>query len=377
MPQVKRPAPVPVNAPLLVGNERKYLLECLDTGWISSEGPFIERFEREMAARVGRRHGVAVTNGTAALEAAVAALEIGPGDEVIMPAFTIISCAQAVVRAGGKPVLVDSDPASWNMDVGQVEAKITPRTRAIMPVHTYGLPVDMDPLLQIAARRGLAIIEDAAEMHGQTYRGRACGSFGAASIFSFYPNKHVTTGEGGMVLTDDDALVARLRALRNLCFQPQRRFVHEELGWNLRMTNLQAALGVAQLERLDESLKIKRRMGARYTQLLEGTPRVQLPLARTTFADSVYWVYGVVLDDAVPGDAAAMMAKLGERGIGTRPFFWPMHEQPVFRKKGWYAGERYPVAERLARRGFYLPSGMALSDDEIVRSAAALKECLR
>jgi perosamine synthetase len=209
---------------------------------------------------------------------AVAALGLQPGDEVIMPAFTNISCAQAVVRAGGKPVLVDSDAATWNMDVGQVEAKITPRTRAIMPVHIYGLPVDMDPLLEIAARRGLAIVEDAAEMHGQTYRGRACGSFGAASVFSFYPNKHVTTGEGGMVLTDDDALAARLRSMRNLCFQPQRRFVHEELGWNLRMTNLQAALGVAQLERLDESLQIKRRMGARYTQLLKGTPHLRLPL---------------------------------------------------------------------------------------------------
>lgn len=368
--------PIPVNQPLLVGNERKYLLECLDTGWISSEGPFIERFEREFAARVGRRHGVAVTNGTAALEVAVAALGIAPGDEVIMPAFTIISCAQAVVRAGGKPVLVDSDAATWNMDVGQVEAKITPRTRAIMPVHTYGLPVDMDPLLEIARRRKLAIVEDAAEMHGQTYRGRACGSFGAASIFSFYPNKHVTTGEGGMVLTDDDALAARLRAMRNLCFQPERRFVHEELGWNLRMTNLQAALGVAQLERLDESLAIKRRMGARYTELLKSVPGLEISPGETAYAKSVYWVYGVVLDDKLPGDAAAMMQRLAARGVGTRPFFWPMHEQPVFRRKGWYAGERYPVAERLARRGFYLPSGMALADEEIVRAAAALKECL-
>jgi perosamine synthetase len=278
------------------------------------------------------------------------------------------------VRAGGLPVLVDSDAATWNLDVGQVEAKITARTRAIMPVHIYGLPVDMDPLLEIARRHGLAIVEDAAEMHGQTYRGRPCGSFGELSIFSFYPNKHVTTGEGGMVLTDDDALAARVRGLRNLCFQPQRRFVHEELGWNLRMTNLQAALGVAQLERLDESLKIKRRMGERYTQLLKDTPKLQLPLAQTAYARSVYWVYGVVLD---AGDAAAMMAKLAERGIGTRPFFWPMHEQPVFRRKGWFAGERYPVAERLARRGFYLPSGMALTDEEMVRAASALKECLQ
>jgi perosamine synthetase len=367
---------VPVNQPLLDGNERKYLLECLDSGWISSEGPFVERFEREFAARVARRHGVAVTNGTAGLEIAVAALGIQPGDEVILPAFTIISCAQAVVRAGAKPVLVDSDAVTWNMDVGQVEDRITPRTRAIMPVHIYGLPVDMAPLMALAERRGLAVIEDAAEMHGQTCRGRPCGSFGAASVFSFYPNKHVTTGEGGMVLTDDERVASRLRALRNLCFQPQRRFVHEELGWNLRMTNLQAALGVAQLERLDEHVARKRRMGARYTRLLEGTPGLQLPLASTPYAESVYWVYGVVLDERVSLDAAAMMARLAGRGIGTRPFFWPMHEQPVFTRRGWFAGERYPVAERLARRGFYLPSGMALTDDEIERAAAALKECV-
>ena len=367
---------IPVNQPLLDGNERKYLIECLDSGWISSEGPFVERFEREFAARVGRKHGIAVTNGTAALDAAVAALGIREGDEVIMPAFTIISCASAVVRAGGKPILVDSDARTWNMDVRQVEEKITPRTRAIMVVHIYGLPTDMAPLLAIAERHGLRIIEDAAEMHGQTYGGRPCGSFGDASVFSFYPNKHVTTGEGGMIVTDDAAIAERCRALRNLCFQPARRFVHEELGWNLRMTNLQAALGVAQLERLDEFVQRKRHMGRRYAELLGDVRGLQLSPARAPYAESVYWVYGVVLDDAAGCDAAAMMQRLGARGIGTRPFFWPMHEQPVFRRRGWYAGEHYPVAERLARRGFYLPSGLALTDEQIGRAAAALRDAL-
>lgn len=209
---------IPVNDPLLNGNEKKYLIECIETGWISSEGPFISRFEEEYAARVGRKHGIAVTNGTAALDAAVDALGVGPGDEVIVPAFTIISCITQIVRCGAIPVLVDSDPLSWNMDVNQIEAKITNKTKAIMVVHIYGLPVDLNPILEIAERYGLKIIEDAAEMHGQTYRDKACGSFGDISTFSFYPNKHLTTGEGGMIVTDDDDLAATCRSLRNLCF---------------------------------------------------------------------------------------------------------------------------------------------------------------
>lgn len=367
---------IPVNEPLLNGNEEKYLVECIRTGWISSEGPFIKQFEEQFAARAGRKYGVAVSNGSVALDAAVAALVIGAGDEVIMPTFTIISCAAAVVRAGAVPVLIDSDPVTWNMDVAQIESRITSRTKAIMIVHIFGLPVDMDPVLEIAERYGLKIIEDAAQMHGQTYKGKPCGSFGDISTFSFYPNKHITTGEGGMIVSDNLALAERCRSLRNLCFKPEQRFVHDELGWNFRMTNLQAALGVAQLERLDEFVQIKRRMGTRYTKLLAGTTGIQLPLAQTDYADNIYWVYGLVLDDNVPFDAKEAMARLGKLGIGTRPFFWPMHEQPVFRKMGLFAGLRYPIAERIARRGFYIPSGMALTDGQMERSATAIKEML-
>ena len=370
-------APIPVNAPLLDGNEAKYLAECVRTGWISSEGPYIRQFEEQFAARVGRRHAIAVTNGSAALDAAVAALDLGAGDEVILPSFTIISCASAVVRAGATPVLVDCDPQTWNMTAEAVAARLTSKTKAIMVVHIYGLPVDMDPLLALARQHGLRIIEDAAEMHGQTCRGRPCGSFGDISTFSFYPNKHVTTGEGGMLVTDDPALAERCRSLRNLSFKPEQRFVHDELGWNLRMTNLQAALGVAQLERLDEFVGRKRRMGARYTELLRGTPGLQLPLARASYAESIYWVYGVVLDDKVPFDAKAAMASLGKRGVGTRPFFWPMHEQPVFQRMGLFKNERHPVAERIARRGFYIPSGLALTETQIERAAQAVKELMR
>ena len=376
---------IPVNEPLLNGNEKKYLNECIDTGWISSEGPFVKRFEEQLAVSVGRCHGIAVCNGTTALELAVAALALEPGDQIIMPAFTIISCAAAIVRCGCVPVLVDSDPLTWNMDVGELRAKLeneigkknNRKLKAIMVVHIYGLPVDMDPVLELAQRYGLKIIEDAAEMHGQTYRGRPCGSFGDLSTFSFYPNKHITTGEGGMVLTDDDLLVERCRSLRNLCFQSQKRFVHEELGYNFRMTNLQAALGVAQLERLDEFVARKRRMGKRYTELLLKVKGLELMPARTEYADNIYWVYGMVLKDDVPFDAEEAMRRLGQKGIGTRPFFWPMHEQPVFLKMGLFAGERYPVAERLARRGFYVPSGMALTDGQMEEVADEVKNLLR
>lgn len=368
--------PVPVNEPLLNGNELHYLQECIDSGWISSEGPYVRRLEEEMAQYTGRRHAIAVSNGSAALEAAVAVLGLGPEDEVILPTFTIISCAAAIVRSGATPVLVDSDPTTWNMDLTRVKNAITPRTKAIMAVHIYGLPVEMDPLLELAQSHGLKIIEDAAEMHGQTYRGRPCGSFGDLSVFSFYANKLVTTGEGGMLLTDDDVLADRCRSLRNLCFQTGRRFVHEELGWNMRMSNLQAAIGVAQLEQLDEFVAIKRRIGRRYTVALQDLAGIQLPLASTDDADNIYWVFGLVLEDMLPFDAEYVMGQLADRGIGTRPFFWPMHEQPVFRRMGLFETVRLPVSERLARRGFYLPSGLTLTEQQIDQVVSALREII-
>lgn len=373
---LKIPQAIPVNTPLLDGNEGRYLQACITSGWISSDGPFVKQFEEQMAARVNRKHGIAVCNGSMALDAAIAALGIQAGDEVIMPTFTIISCAAAVVRAGATPVLVDSDPRTWNMDVARIEERITPRTKALMVVHLYGLPVDMAPVLELAQRYRLFVIEDAAQMHGQTYGQSPCGSFGTLSTFSFYPNKHVTTGEGGMILTDDDDLAERLRSLRNLCFQPSRRFVHEELGWNLRMTNLQAALGLAQLERLDAFIARKRHMGRTYTRLLSGVPGLELPLPATAYADNIYWVYGLVLGEEVPSDAEGMMRQLEERGIGTRPFFWPMHEQPVFRRMGLFEGEHYPVAERLARRGFYIPSGLALTETQMQLVSEGVQQCM-
>jgi len=366
---------IPVNEPVLDGNEATYLTECIETGWISSEGPFVARFEEAMAHTVARRHGIAVSSGTAALELSVAALRLRPGDEVILPAFTIVSCAAALVRRGCIPVLVDSDPATWNMDVSLIESRITPRTRAIMAVHVYGLPTDMDPVQNLAERYGLQIIEDSAEMLGQTCRGRPCGSFGTLSAFSFYPNKHVTTGEGGMVLTDDDHLAERCRSLRNLCFGREKRFVHEELGYNYRMTNLQAAVGLAQLERLPEFVERKRNMGKLYAEMLSGVDGLETMPGQTGYAENIYWVFGIVLGNDIPLEADEFIRRLALHGVGSRPFFWPMHEQPVFRNRGLFKGERYPVAERLARRGLYLPSGLALTPaqaEEVVHAVKAV-----
>lgn len=371
-------ARIPVNEPLLNGHEADYVAECVATGWVSSAGRFVDAFEAGWAAYCGRRHGVAVANGSVALVAAAEALGLGPGDEVLVPTFTIVSCVQAITATGATPVLVDADPATWTMDVAQADARLTPRTRAVMPVHIYGHPVDMDAVTALAERHGLAVLEDAAEAHGAEARvggaWRRCGSFGDLSTFSFYANKILTTGEGGMVLTDDDALAERLRRLRNLGFGPPRRFYHETLGHNFRLTNLQAALGVAQLERVDDALAHKRWMGRAYTERLAGLP-LELPVERP-WARHVYWMYGVVLPDDVPLDADAFAAALDARGVETRPFFLGMHEQPAFHARGLFAGERYPVAERLARRGLYLPSGAALTPVQLDRVADAVRDVL-
>ena len=363
---------IPVNEPLLNGNEKKYLCECIDTGWISSEGPFVKEFEQKMSASAGRQYGIAVSNGTAALEVAVQALEIGEGDEVIMPAFTIISCAMAVTKVGAVPVLVDSDMHTWNMNVDEIEAKITPRTKAIMIVHLYGLPVEVDQILALAKKYGLRVIEDAAEMHGQTYNGKPCGSFGDISTFSFYPNKHITTGEGGMVVTDDEDLAERCRMLRNLCFRKDVRYMHDEISDNYRFTNLQAAVGLAQLERLDEFVSRKRAMGRYYTENLKDIAGLTLPIEKTDYADNIYWVYGIVLDEDIKTDNRTVQKLLAQEGIGSRTFFWCMHEQPVYQKQGLFLNETYPGAEYLARKGFYIPSGLALTQMQMERVVEAV-----
>jgi perosamine synthetase len=367
---------IPVNQPLLDGREKELLIKCIESGWISSDGPFVSEFENLFASYIGVGHGVAMCNGTAALEAALFAAGVQEGDEVIMPSFTIISCAIAAIRLGAIPVLVDADPDTWGTNVDQVESRITPRTRVIMPVHIYGHPVDMDPILALAQKHNLVVLEDAAEVHGAEYKGRKCGSLGHLSAWSFYANKIVTTGEGGMVLTSDDKMAERAASYRNLCFRPERRFYHTELGHNFRMTNLQAAIGVAQMDRVDEFVHTKRHLGQYYRNKLSEIRGIKCQVEKP-WAKTVYWMYCIELDDTLKLDATRMMEELAKRGVGTRPFFLGLHEQPVLHNLGLFDGESYPVTERIARRGLYLPSGLTLTEKQIDEVVSAVSEVVK
>jgi perosamine synthetase len=372
---------IPVSEPLLDGREKELLARCIDTGWISSEGPFVTEFERGFSDYIGTDFGIAVCSGTAALETALYALGIGKDDEIIMPSFTIISCALAALRLGAKPVLVDIDPETWNMDVNSVESKITQKTRAIMPVHIYGHPVDMDPLFDISSRYGLRIVEDAAEAHGAEYFSQSkdrwikCGNMSDAACFSFYANKIITTGEGGMVLTNDQTVADRAASYRDLCFKPSKRFYHTELCYNFRMSNLQAALGVAQLERIEEFVSIKRMLGQYYREKLQDVPYVRFQVEKP-FARTVHWMYAIELDEESEIDAERMIGLLKERHIGARPFFIGLHAQPVFSRMGLFRGGAYPNTDRAHERGLYLPSGLALTTEQIDTVCDALQDIM-
>jgi perosamine synthetase len=375
---------VPVNEPLLTDDDFAPLEEAFRSGWISSAGRYVEEFEAGWAQYCGQSHAIGVANGTVALQVAVDALGIGPGDEVIMPSYTIISCAMAVVRAGAKPVLVDCCPRTYNMAVDELEARITPQTKAIMVVHMFGHPVDMDPVLRLAEQHGLYIIEDAAEVHGARYLSgrdtaspawKTCGGMGHISTFSFFANKLITTGEGGMVLTSDEQLAQRCRDLRNLCFLPERRFLHRELGHQFRLTNMQAAVGVNQVKRIESIVDRKRAIAAEYTARLGDLQMLQLPIEES-WARSVYWVYSLLLADDHPLDAVSFASTLKAKGIETRPFFLGMHEQPVFHDMGLFVGEHYPVTERIARKGLYVPSGLAITPEQMDLVCAAVRDVL-
>lgn len=354
---------IPVNEPKLDGNEKKYLCECIDTNWISSEGPFVKKLEDQIANMTGRKFGIAVANGSLALDLAVAALDLEPDSEVIVPTFTIISCVSAILRAACRPVLVDCHPDTWNMKPEHVEAVITKKTRAIMVVHIYGLPCDMDPILDVAKKYNLKIIEDAAEQIGQFYKSKPCGSMGDVSTLSFYPNKHITTGEGGMILTNDENIAEKSKSLRNLCFG-SRRFIHERIGWNARMSNLQAAVGVAQFEQLNKNLQRKKEIGEYYQNEFKNLPGVILPVHETKYAKNIYWVFGMVLKKDSPWTADQAIQYLRENQIESRPFFWPMHKQPVFNQMEFSKKGEMPVSEWLGEKGFYIPSGIGLKHQQ-------------
>ncbi|MEA3335761.1 MAG: DegT/DnrJ/EryC1/StrS family aminotransferase [Chloroflexota bacterium] len=356
---------IPVCEPELSGNELKYVQQAIETNWISSAGSFIHDFEAEFAAACGTNFGIACANGTVALHLTLATLGLEPGDEVILPTFTMIATINAVTYCGATPVLVDNELDYWQMDVDQVAEKITPRTRAILPVHIYGHPVDMDPLMALAEKHGIAVIEDAAEAHGAEYKGRRAGGLGDAATFSFYGNKIITTGEGGMITTDDIDIARLAWNLRDHAFSDERHFWHKHIGFNYRMTNLQAAVGLAQVERLGHYVEARRRNAALYTSLLTGIPGITTP-PQAEWAKNVFWMYGVLVNEQEFGmNRDQLRRALAENGIETRTFFIPMHCQPSYWHE--FKGQRYPVAERLCRDGFYLPSASSLTSYEIGR----------
>jgi len=365
---------IPVAEPVLTGNELAYVSDCVTSGWVSSIGQYVTRFEREFAEFCGVRHGIATSNGTTALHLALAVLGIGPGDEVIVPALTFIATANAVVYTGAKPVFVDSEPRTWNLDPNDVARKITPATRAIIPVHVYGHPADMDAINAIAREHNLHVIEDAAEAHGAEYKGRRVGSLGCMGTFSFYGNKIITTGAGGMLTTDDAALAQRAQVLRDHAMSPTRRYWHDEIGYNYRITNVQAALGVAQMERVDEFIARKRAIAALYSELLGGTPGIMLPV-QEPWAKNVYWMYSILVGSKARLTRDELMAHLKSRKIDSRPFFHPIHTMPPY-ASAHSAGQSLPAAERLSRQGINLPSSCALSDDDVRRVAHAMREAL-
>jgi len=360
---------IPLAEPVLTGNEKKYLQECLDTGWISGSGKFVDGFEEGFAAFCGAAHGVAIVNGTAALHVALLALGIGPGDEVIVPDLTYIASANAVTYCGARPIFADVDPATWTLNPQDVARKLSPRTKAIMPVHLYGHPVDMDPILDLAKAHNLYVVEDAAEAHGAEYKGRRVGTLGDIGVFSFYGNKIITTGEGGMIVTNNGDIASRSRLLKGQGMDPEHRYWFPIIGYNYRMTNMQAAIGLAQLERIEWFIERRREVAGWYDAALKSLP-VQKPV-EADWAKNSYWLYSICVNEEIDRDL--LMTHLLERGVETRPFFYPMHKMPPYRDA---PQEATPVATRLAAQGLSLPSSANLTKEDVAYIARVLEECM-
>lgn len=361
---------IPVCEPTLHGKELEYVTDAVASGWISSAGRYITDFEEKFSEYCGVKYGVSCSNGTKAIHLALMAVGIKAGDEVILPSFTMIGSCNPIVQIGAKPVFVDSELKTWNMDPAQIEKKITSKTKAIMVVHIYGHPVDMDAVLKIARKHDLIVIEDAAEAHGAEYKGRKAGSLGDIACFSFYANKILTTGEGGMVVTNNEKWAERARKLRNHFFG-EPRFLHQEVGYNYRLTNLQAAIGLAQLERVDELVSARRKNAQLYNSLLKDLPGIVLP-AEEPWAKNVYWMYGIVVGKPFPLTMPQLREELQKRGIETRTFFIGMHKQPAYAHLGVQGS--FPNTEYLEKNGFYLPSSSHLTEEEIKFITDAIKE---
>lgn len=364
---------IPVNKPHISKNALKYVSDCVKTGWVSSSGGYIRTFEEKFAKFIGTKHAITTTSGTTALHLALLTMGIKRGDEVILPSHTMMASAAAVVYTGATPVLVDAERDTWNMDVRQIEPKINKRTKAIMPVHIYGLPVDMNPILALAKKYKLYVVEDAAESLGAKYKGKMTGAIGNIGCFSFYANKIITTGEGGMVVTNSDKIAKRARLLKDLAHSPTRRFLHDEIGYNYRMTNMQAALGAAQLEEVKAYIKKKKRMASLYNENLSKIEGLSLPVENKG-STNVYWMYGVLVENSFDMTRDEFRKRLFEKGIDTRTFFVPMHRQPALKRLGLFRNEKYPISDEIGRKGLYLPSGLAITEKQIKTVCKAIND---
>ncbi len=358
---------IPVCEPYLKGNEKKYLIDIINSGWISSSGGYIQKFEEKFSNYCGMKYGISCTSGTSALHLALLSLGIQKGDEIIIPDFTMVSTLFAILYCKARPVFVDVEKDTWNIDVKKIEEKITKKTKAIIPVHIYGHSVNMDPVLKLAKKHKLFVIEDAAEAHGAEYKGKKCGSFGDINCFSFYANKIITCGEGGMVITSNKSLADKVNYYKNLCFplSGERSYFHKDLGYNYRMTNMQAGVGLAQLERINDYIKMRRKNAKLYNKLLKGIPGIECPIEKK-YAKNVYWMYGIVINPKKFGiNRDKLIEILRKRNIDTRLFFQPMHRQEVLKKLGIIDQGKYPITEYLAKNGFYLPSSSGLKKEQI------------
>ena len=358
---------IPVNIPKIFKNEKRYVNQALRTNWISSEGPFVKKFEKNFSIYNKKKFGVAVSNGTAALEIAIKSLNLKKGSEVIIPAFSIISTANAVIKNKLKPILVDCDLETWNMRSDETLKKITKKTKAIIITHIYGLPVDLKKILQIAKKKNIIIIEDTAEVIGLKYKNKICGSFGDLSTFSFYANKHITTGEGGMICTNSKKYYEKCKSLRNLSFSKSfyDRFNHDDIGWNYRMSNLQAALGCGQLKNINWIIKRKREIGNRYYSKLKNKDNIILQKNMISYAKNIYWVFGILIKKNSKISRNKIMKMLLKKNIETRPFFLPMNKQKIFKKMKLFNRIKAPNSEYLSKNGFYLPSGLGITNKQI------------
>ncbi|MFH1331905.1 MAG: DegT/DnrJ/EryC1/StrS family aminotransferase [archaeon] len=357
---------IPVAEPVFLGNELKYVKDCIESGWVSSIGEYVNRFEEGFSKYIGTSHGVSTSNGTVALHLALSALGLGPGYEVLIPDMTFIATANAVTYTGAKPVLVDIEPDTWNMDPRKLEEKINDKTKAIIPVHIYGHPCDMDPITKVAKKYDLKVVEDAAEAHGAVYKEARVGSLSDISCFSFYGNKVITTGEGGICLTKDSGLAERLRFLKDHGMSKEKRYWHPEIGFNYRMTNIQAAIGLAQLENIDLMILRKRRNASLYNSLLKDVEGIALP-PEMPWAKNVYWMYSILVDDNYKYSRDEVMDRLKVNGIDSRPFFYPLHQMPPY-----FSNEKFEVSDRISRQGINLPSSVKLTEGDIKRVASVI-----